>query len=315
MTTTIKIQMMTIKTVLLLLVMHLGFTSSNAKTITSKAEVKAQTTVTQEKNAEMVTISGTVKAITFGKDGYTANVQPDDGTSIYAALVSISNVGGPDKHQSCEVGDNVTFKGALSVRGDVKNLLVREIISITATIDGIVKAITFGKDGYVAEVNTYTKGTYAALVSRANLVGGPDKYQQCQVGNKVSFKGVPSISRTAKSLMVKEIIDIGVMESVQTLAAKYNELKSSYFCWQTNKSMDLHAKPSAASKVEGKHFAGENLQVLKTKIVGNQLWVKVKYAFTIKMGYEHQFADGQVTRNGAATGWIGGVETPEILFK
>ena len=317
MTTTIKTRMITIKTVLCLLVMHVGFVCSNVHATTPKANVKAQTPVIQAKSAETITINGTVKAIRFGKDGYTADVQPNDGTGIYAALVSISNVGGPDKHKSCEVGDNVTFTGELSVSGKVKRLLVREIISITAIIDGIVKAITFGKDGYIAEVKTYTKGTYSALVSSANLDGGPDKYQSCIVGNKVSFKGVPSISRTAKSLMVKEIIEIGLPQSVWTLAAEYREMQTTdfYTCWQTNKSMNLHTKPSADSKVEGTHYAGENLQVLKTKIVGNQLWVKVKYFYTIKMGYEHQFADGQITRGGAIIGWIGGAEAPEIRCK
>ena len=310
MTITIKIRTATIKTLLLLLVMNVGFATSNATT--PKANTMTQTAAIQRKIAETTTISGLVTAITRGKDGYTARVQLEDGISFYAALVSIVNLGGPDKYQSCEVGDNVTFKGEASVLGDAKRLKVTEIISISATIEGVVKVIMFGKDGYIVDVQTDTKGIYAALVSSANLLGGPDAYQQSKVGDKVSFKGVPSISTKAKSLMVKEIIYITTPQSVWSLIAEYRKIKSDDNCYQTNNSMELRTAPSTGSKALGKHFAGENLQVLKTKMVGNQLWVKVKYFYTIKMGYEDRFADGQVTRGGQSTGWIGGVEAPEI---
>ncbi len=315
MTTTIKIRTTTIKTLLCLLVMNVGFAASSANATTPQTNAMTPNAAIEEKSAETITISGLVTAITRGKDGYTANVQLSDGITIYAALVSISNLGGPDKYKSCEVGDDVTFKGDASVLGNAKRLKVTEIISITATINGVVRAITRGKDGYTAQVQTDTRGTYAALVSSANLLGGPDKYQECKVGIKVCFKGEPSVSRTSKSLMVTEIIDIQLPQSVWSLIAEYREIKSDDNCYQTNQTMELRAAPNASSKALGKHFLGENLQVLKTKMVGNQLWVKVKYFYTIKMGYEDRFADGQVTRGGESTGWIGGVEAPEIRCK
>ncbi len=312
MTITIKIRTITIKTLLLLLVMNLGFARSYAKVSTPKAYAKEQTAAIQAKSVETITISGLVTAITRGKDGYSANVQLNDGVTFYAAMVSIVNLGGPDKYKSCEVGDDVTFTGELSVSGNVNRVLVREIISISATIIGVVRSITRGKDGYNAQVETDIRGTYAALVSSANLLGGPDKYQDCKVGDNVSFKGEPSVSRTAKNLMVKEIMSIVAPQSVWTLIKEYREIKSDDDCYQANNSMELRAAPSARSKALGKHFAGEYLRVLKTKMVGNQLWVKVTYLYTIKMGYEDRFADAKVTRGGASTGWIGGAESPEI---
>jgi Bacterial SH3 domain len=313
MTTTIKITTTTIKTLSLLLIMNLAFACSNAKTPSTAATMQTAAATTEKKTAESITINGLVTAITFGKDGYTANVETQkDG--VYAALVSSANMGGPDKYESCEVGYNVSFKGEPSGSGDAKGLIVKEIISISAEIYGTVKAITNGKDGYTAVVETDLRGNYDALVSISN-VGGPDKYKSCKVGDKVNFKGVPSITTKAKRLMVKEILDISVPESVEVLAAKYLNMKSDYFCWQTSKVNNLHTKPSADSKVIGKHFQGENLQVLETKIIGKQLWVKVTYSLTIKGGYEDRFADGRVTPSGSPTGWIGGAETAELRSK
>jgi hypothetical protein len=77
----------------------------------------------------------------------------------------------------------------------------------------------------------------------------------------------------------------------------------------------LRTEPSASSKAEGKHFAGETLKVLGTKMVDNQLWVNVTYTLSVKVGYEDKFADGRVTPSGSPTGWIGGAETPTIDCK
>jgi hypothetical protein len=86
-------------------------------------------TVSEQKAGSPVTIAGTVNAVVFGKDGYTADVQTEaDGT--YSALVSIVNVGGREHYKTCEVGDMVRFKGIVSMIGDTKQLIVTEITSI-----------------------------------------------------------------------------------------------------------------------------------------------------------------------------------------
>lgn len=75
------------------------------------------------------------------------------------------------------------------------------------TIHGIVRAVTFGKDGYTAEVLTDAAGTCSALVSIVN-VGGRENYKSCEVGDKVSFKGIPSMVGGAQQLKVIEIISV-----------------------------------------------------------------------------------------------------------
>ncbi len=123
----------TIKTALLLCLLNVAFACSNPKTPSTDAA--AQTAAAQTaaaitaKSAESITITGIVKAITNGKDGYSADVETDnDGT--YQAMVSINGVGGPDNHKSCQVGEQVTFQGTSSVSGTAKKLMVTKIISI-----------------------------------------------------------------------------------------------------------------------------------------------------------------------------------------
>lgn len=233
MTTTSKIRTIAIKTLSLLLVSSLAFYCTNNNT--PKADAPTQTVATPEKAPDTISIGGTVTAVTFGKDGYTANVQ----------------------------------------------------------IDG--------------------EGSYAALVSIVNL-GGPANYATCAVGDKASFKGIPTYSAEGNQLKVTKIVNITSSESID-LVAKYSKIKPDDYCWQTNKVVELHTEPSANSKVEGKHFAGEILKVLGTKTVNNQLWVNVAYQLKVKTGYESQFADGQVMSSGSPKGWIGGAELPKINCK
>lgn len=115
----------TIKLSVLILVLNMAFSCSEQKSNNQNA-----TAVTPD--AELTTIKGIVSSVTLGKDGYTAEVQTEtDG--IYAALVSIANVGGREKYQPSNIGDKVTFKGEPYVLGDTKQLKVTEIISITPT--------------------------------------------------------------------------------------------------------------------------------------------------------------------------------------
>jgi hypothetical protein len=80
-------------------------------------------------SAEPITINGTVRAVNFGKDGYTAEVLTD-AAGTYSALVSIVNLGGREQYKTCDVGDKVSFKGEASMLGDAQQLKVTEIISV-----------------------------------------------------------------------------------------------------------------------------------------------------------------------------------------
>lgn len=107
------------------MVMNMAFSCSEQKSNRQNAE-------TATPNADPITIKGMVRDVAFGKDGYTAEVQTET-EGMYAALVSIVNVGGREKYQPCHVGDKVIFKGVPSVLGDAKQLKVTEIISIMPT--------------------------------------------------------------------------------------------------------------------------------------------------------------------------------------
>lgn len=115
----------TIKSILLLCFLNMLFSCSESQKPTPAAGATTE-------NPASKTINGIVRTVTFGKDGYTAEVQTD-AEGIYAALVSITNVGGRENYKSCGVGDKVAFKGEVSVLDGVNQLMVKEIISISPT--------------------------------------------------------------------------------------------------------------------------------------------------------------------------------------
>jgi len=99
------------------------------------------------------------------------------------------------------------------------------------------------------------------------------------------------------------------------LHEQYQKTSSEAYCWQTNKVLNLYTKPNTNSVVQGKHFQGEVLSVLDSRIIDEVLWVNVTYKLSIKTGYEDQFADATVHSSGVPTGWIGGTEIPKINCK
>lgn len=218
---------------------------------------------------------------------------------------------------------NLIFSCSNSKNNNVNTATLNNKSTDTLIVNGIVKTVTFGKDGYTADVQTAKEGTYAALVSIVNL-GGREYYKSCEMNDTVTLEGILSVLDSVRQLKVTKIINIVPVvttenidntEGVASLNTKYSKIQKDDNCWQMNKILALHKQPDAKSKVEGKHFAGETLKVLGTKIINNQLWVNVRYNLTIKAGYEDQFADGQVMSSGSPTGWIGGTETPKINCK
>lgn len=90
---------------------------------------------------------------------------------------------------------------------DIKNTETSTTKAESIIIQGIVRTLSFGKDGYTAEVLTEAAGTYSALVSIVN-VGGRENYKSCEIGDKVSFKGIPSTMGDPQQLKVTEIISV-----------------------------------------------------------------------------------------------------------
>ena len=71
-------------------------------------------------------ITGKVKAIVSGKDGYTAKIVADDG-KVYSATVSHSNLKDPAQYRAVKEGDQVTVKGDLWMMGQEEQITVREM--------------------------------------------------------------------------------------------------------------------------------------------------------------------------------------------
>jgi hypothetical protein len=348
--------------------------------------VTAETAVTTSKSVKSITISGTVKKFTQGKDGYQADVQTDN-DGVYDAMVSSTHLSEPDKFLSCKVGDKVRFKGVLSNLGNAKRLTVSEIISVGDTDtrlwitssgfrgiyvgDAIEKLGNFVKKttmktgegsfdiyqikdfennpaGYFMPdpqnnlvVGDITVETPKAQTEKRIKLGGTFK-DLLKIYPDIEVHGSESESRTyatadglsyrlnvantkydldkAKipgTAKITEIVINRFARQASVLAAEYAEMKASdpYTCWQASGVLNLHVQPSSDSKVEGKHFAGQTLNILETKLINDQLWVKVTYNPTIKMGYEDRFAEGWFAKSGAPTGWIGGAEMPIIGCK
>lgn len=71
------------------------------------------------------------------------------------------------------------------------------------TIEGVVKSMTPGKDGYTAEVET-KEGIYKATISRANL-NDPKQYRNFNTSEIVKLTGDSWTMEQEKQLTVREI--------------------------------------------------------------------------------------------------------------
>lgn len=173
-----------------------------------------------EKNLSKI-VNGIVTSITDGKDGYTAAVQTKN-NGVYDVLVSIVNVGGPENYIRFNVGDQVTVQGVPNYVGDKQTLMVQLIIRDKSAVPGEKEATSGlkpaqphtiagrvisrenGKDGYMIGVETVKEGIFNAIVSIVNL-GGPDNFQQIEVGDNVVLTGIPNYAMSTPSLKVEKI--------------------------------------------------------------------------------------------------------------
>lgn len=123
--------------VALLAVVSLSSCDSSKKT--SEEVVKADTTVVKEETPEVasqeaeeekkieVAVTGTVKEINKGKDGYTAKIA-DEAGKTYNATISIPNLKDPKQYRSVAVGEKISVKGE-SFASDADNyIVVRELL-------------------------------------------------------------------------------------------------------------------------------------------------------------------------------------------
>ncbi|MFY0255254.1 hypothetical protein ACDQ55_14995 [Chitinophaga sp. 30R24] len=90
-------------------------------TVTDTTAVVADTAATNEKE-----ITGKVKEIENGKDGYTAKIEGEDGHT-YAATISRANLKDPAQYKTLNTGDKVTVKGDSWMMGEEERITVREL--------------------------------------------------------------------------------------------------------------------------------------------------------------------------------------------
>jgi hypothetical protein len=180
MTTPIKIGTITIKTVALLCLLNLASACSETKTPSTDATTPPVATtqpaatpppVAAATQPSAETISGRVDKITMGKDGYTASVQTDAEDSHCDALVSISNMGGPEKYKTCKVSDIVTFRGRISDGG--KHMIVEEITRLETT-----KELTTINDmGYRGIILGDAIKNHSAYAKKATMQTGEGSFE------------------------------------------------------------------------------------------------------------------------------------------
>ena len=106
-------------------------------TITVKGEVwkmgkEKQITVREilelkKKNIAEAKITGIVQSVEKGKDGYTAKIKTTEGV-IYFAVISIPNLGSPEKYRAFKTGEKVTLFGEIWKMGDDNRITVRKIL-------------------------------------------------------------------------------------------------------------------------------------------------------------------------------------------
>lgn len=99
---------------------HDAQTGQSVNTETVLAESKSQ------KETEMRTVTGIVKNIFYGKDGYVASIFAKDNQQ-YFATISRANLKNPQQYRSFNVNDTVTVKGDYWEIDDENQITVREI--------------------------------------------------------------------------------------------------------------------------------------------------------------------------------------------
>lgn len=81
---------------------------------------------TKTEQNQAMSITGTVKDIQQGKDGYTATIETA-GHKMYKATISHSNLKDPSQYRSVQTGDVITVKGSVWTMDNESHITVREL--------------------------------------------------------------------------------------------------------------------------------------------------------------------------------------------
>ena len=96
--------------------------------ITTEATVSQTDTLktTEEPAVETKVVEGTVKEITTGKDGYTAQIEAAN-KEVYFVTISHSNLKDHTQYKSVKAGETLKVSGDSWKMGDENHITVREI--------------------------------------------------------------------------------------------------------------------------------------------------------------------------------------------
>jgi len=91
-----------------------------------------------------------------------------------------------------------------SANGDVVEEVEEVTKKVTISVEGTVKEINRGKDGYTAKITDVTGQTYNATISIPNLKD-PKQYRNVAVGDKITVTGETFKSDTDNYIVVREL--------------------------------------------------------------------------------------------------------------
>ena len=145
----------------------------------------------QQNGMNSITILGKPQEIENKKDGLLIKIKTKH-NKIYHAGISISNLDKNEEFKVIELGKNIALKGDFWKLGNKNRLTVRKILSVDNDqfeISGIVKSISYGDDGYTAEIITDDGDKYVATISIPNLGKNHEKYKNYKNGERIIIIG------------------------------------------------------------------------------------------------------------------------------
>src|SRR5690606_29461899 len=120
----IKLKQIMMKHILSILALILTVSCGQKKTETTPIVIEN----TSNNEVTLKIVSGEVKDIAFGKDGYTAKIQSvtDD---IYYVTISRANLINPEQYKSLQIGEKLKVSGDFWIMDGANQITAREILN------------------------------------------------------------------------------------------------------------------------------------------------------------------------------------------
>jgi len=122
------------------------------------------------------------------------------------AVVALASCNSSKKSTTKTTKGQTTTKvtSSKSANGDVVEEVEEVTKKVSISVEGTVKEINRGKDGYTAKITDVTGQTYNATISIPNLKD-PKQYRNVAVGDKINVTGETFKSGTDNYIVVREL--------------------------------------------------------------------------------------------------------------